>query len=360
MPLRLPLPQAAKHRRHPSPKTNDALRGSAVEKAKKRRQFGDGVEQGVRLERADAFRGGEWSVDADGANAGAARHLNVFRRITHVEAFVRERADSAQGDLEGSGIRLAPGSILTADADGKRFGELKFLELPANTIAATAGDDSQSKLGAESLDNVVRAGKKLGALVLIGFVPQAVRFLPFFTGDAGGFIDAKPIRGVVAIEIFDGPGNAEGAKHGGVGARIGGIGIQEGAVPVKEDSAGVESRSGHRLKIVPEKRSSVAVITRRKLVVASNSNVVEAGGVAPPSGNIDFFGANDVSCGKQLHATHAEWPVDESDFELDGGAGSDFARREKVDSAGTDVAGDERHRIGLDGITDAREAERQA
>jgi len=103
----------------------------------------------------------------------------------------------------------------------------------------------------------------------------------------------------------------------------------------------------------------VTAIAQREDVVAAQREVVEGGGITAPAGHIHFFGAHDVGCGAHLHAALAERPLDERNFEFDGGAGLKITRSEKINATRADVAGYKRDGNGLEMIADARETERQ-
>ncbi len=92
-------------------------------------------------------------------------------------------------------------------------------------------------------------------------------------------------------------------------------------------------------------------IAERDHVVALQREIVEACGVAAPAGRLGFVGANDMSCGAHLHAAATERTLDQSYFQLDGGSGLQIAGRQKIDSAGADVAGYQRDRNGLGSIS---------
>lgn len=262
--------------------------------------------------------------------------------------------------MQRSRIGFAARSILGEDADGKGGGKLKFVELAADAFTGAAGDDAEVEAREQKLDDLSDTGKKGGALGVVGLVPEAIRFVPFVAWKIRSLVDAEPIRGIVKLEIVKRPGNTESAKHGEVRASVGRVGIEESAVPIEKDSPGMKNGPIHKKRIVSENAESVAVITRRKLVVALESDIVEAGGVASPTGNFDVFGADDVSGSEQLNAAHAERTVHKSDLKLDGGAGLNVARGQEIDAAGADIASDEGDRIWLDSVTDPDEAHRQS
>src|SRR5271168_2600859 len=103
----------------------------------------------------------------------------------------------------------------------------------------------------------------------------------------------------------------------------------------------------------------VTAIAQRDDVVAAQGEIIEGGGVTAPAGHIHFFSAHDVGGGAHLHAALAQRPLDERDFEFNGGAGLKIAWREEIDAAGADVAGYEGDGNGFEMIADARETERQ-
>jgi hypothetical protein len=69
------------------------------------------------------------------------------------------------------------------------------------------------------------------------FAPSAVGVVPSSARQLGGAIDAIPIGGIMAGEVFQGPRDAHFAEHGEIRGGIGAIGVEESAVPVEEDAA---------------------------------------------------------------------------------------------------------------------------
>jgi len=300
---------------------------------KNRRKFGDRFEEGVGIQGADALGSGKRTEHTDGANSGASSHLNVFRRVSHVDGIPRPSAHLLKSNFEGRGVGFAPRRVFGAHARGKDGSELEFLELPVDAVAAAAGDDAELEFGTETFDDAAGAGKKFGMFAVVGLMPEAVGLIPFFARELRGFVDAEPVGRIVTLEIVERPGNLKGVEHGQVSASVGIVGVEEGAVPIEKDSASLENGPHQQKRIVPEFGDLAGVITRWKLVVAVQRDIVEAGGVASPAGDVDFFGADDMRGGEQLDATHAERAVDEGDFELDGGPRFDFTRGEKIYAA---------------------------
>jgi hypothetical protein len=101
------------------------------------------------------------------------------------------------------------------------------------------------------------------------------------------------------------------------------------------------------------------LIAQREDVVAAQGEIVEAGGVTVPSRHLDFLGAHDMDRGAHLHAALAERPFDERHFQLDSCSGLEISRRQKIDAARTDVAGDEGDGNRFGAIPDTNQAYRQ-
>jgi hypothetical protein len=98
------------------------------------------------------------------------------------------------------------------------------------------------------------------------------------------------------------------------------------------------------------------MVTEWEYVVASQSKVIEAGGIAPPSRRFGLFDAHHVGRGAHLNASEAEGPLDQRYFKLDGGAHLDLARREEVNPARTDVPRDESNRNEFFDLANASQA----
>ena len=323
------------------------------------KQIGDGFQENFGIRGAEGIRRGKRTKDADGADSSGAGHLDVLGRISHINGIPRLNAHAFQSQFEGRGVGFSSRRVFGENADGKGLGKLEFIELPADAVAGAAGHNAELKAAGQGLDDVARAGKEFGVFVVIGLMPQVIGLVPFVAGKIRRFVDAKPIRRIVELEIVKRPRNAESAEHGEIGARIGCVGIEESAVPIEKDSTGMKNGPSHRKRIVSENAESVAVITRGKLVVALEGDIVKARGVAPPTGYLDVLGADDVSGGEQLDAAHAERTVDKSDLKFDGSARLDVARSQEIDAAGADVASDESDGIRLDGFTDSNQAHGQ-
>ena len=59
----------------------------------------DCVQNCVRFGCADSIGRRKWTEDADRADAGSTRHLNVFRSVAYVEAFLWLKSDFFQREI---------------------------------------------------------------------------------------------------------------------------------------------------------------------------------------------------------------------------------------------------------------------
>src|ERR1700735_419679 len=94
-------------------------------------------------------------------------------------------------------------------------------------------------------------------------------------------------------------------------------------------------------------------------VVALDGEIIETRGVAPPAGRIDIFRAHDVRSGGHVHVAEADRTLHERNFQLNGRAGFDLARRKKIDSARADVSRNERYGHAFPGIANSEQTQRQ-
>jgi hypothetical protein len=73
-------------------------------------------------------------------------------------------------------------------------------------------------------------------------------------------------------------------------------------------------------------------------VIVLQSEIIESRGVAVPAGRIGPLDANNVRRRSHVDAPLSHRPIDQTDFEFNGRADFEFARRQKIDSARTDIA----------------------
>src|ERR1700734_2918510 len=94
-------------------------------------------------------------------------------------------------------------------------------------------------------------------------------------------------------------------------------------------------------------------------IVALDGEIIETRGVTSPARRIDIFRAHDVRSGGHVHVAKADRPLHERNFQLNGRAGFDLARRKKIDAARADVSRDKRDGHAFHGITDSEQAQWQ-
>src|SRR5690242_3595454 len=99
-----------------------------------------------------------------------------------------------------------------------------------------------------------------------------------------------------------------------------------------------------------------AVMVSGEGIVPLESEIVKAGGVCFPTCHIRFLAAHNMSGGAHLDAATTQRPIDQRDFQLNGHARLHLARRQKIDSAGAYISGDERNGEWFDVVADARKA----
>lgn len=99
--------------------------------------------------------------------------------------------------------------------------------------------------------------------------------------------------------------------------------------------------------------------THRHDIIAAKRKIVKTGCVTVPSGHVHGVAANDVGRGAHLDASLAGRPFEKRHFQFDCSARRNHARRQKIDAARADVAGDQCNgkRFGL--LSHAKEPHRQ-
>src|SRR5260370_18387477 len=111
------------------------LRGQA---AKGGGQVRDGVEEEVGFGGAEAGLCGERAEDGDGANSGAAGHLEIFRGIAHVNAGGGIQGHLAQSEAPRGRMRLAVTCVFPADMRGEEIGEVEEAQVGDGPAAVAA------------------------------------------------------------------------------------------------------------------------------------------------------------------------------------------------------------------------------
>lgn len=197
------------------------------------RQLANRVEDGIGTGRANPLGSGKRAEDADGAYTCAARHFDILRSVSHIDAFFRGETNLIERQLQRSGVGLSFRGVFAANARGKTIGKREITKLFAYPRPIAAGDDTQDKFSLERADELSRPWHQPRIFPLVGESPDAVGFVPFGARKASGTVDAVPIRRIVASEIVKPPSDAQGFEHGEVGARVRAVGIDERAVPVK-------------------------------------------------------------------------------------------------------------------------------
>ena len=95
-------------------------------------------------------------------------------------------------------------------------------------------------------------------------------------------------------------------------------------------------------------------------VVALKIDIVKRRGVGIPPGDFAILRADDVSRCFQLDASATERPLNQRHLELDCSSRIDYARREKINSGGTDIFRHEGDGDGFDEVADSGEPHWQA
>ena len=127
------------------PLTPKSLVSFVAEVEKRRRKFGDGLEKKVGFGRTKTLFRGKGTENGDGgANACAAGHLQIFRRVAYVDGVGGAEAHQAKSEAQRGGMRFAKASITAADESGEAVPDFEFAQLAVNTVAITAGDKTES------------------------------------------------------------------------------------------------------------------------------------------------------------------------------------------------------------------------
>ena len=113
----------------------------------------DGVEEEVGFGGAEAGFCGERAEDGDGANSGAAGHLEIFRGIADVNAGGGIQAHLAQGESQRGRMRLAITCVSAADMRGEEVRKFEEAQLADDAIAVAAGDYAELVPGAKTLQH---------------------------------------------------------------------------------------------------------------------------------------------------------------------------------------------------------------
>jgi hypothetical protein len=84
--------------------------------------------------------------------------LNVFRRITHVNAVSGFQADTSEGEIQRAGVGLLMLGVTAAYASSKRFDEAKLAELAKDAVAVSAGHQAKLVVSANGVKDLTSAG----------------------------------------------------------------------------------------------------------------------------------------------------------------------------------------------------------
>ena len=177
---------------------------------------------------------GKWAEDAHGADAGAARHLDIFRGVADVDALARPEPELSQGFAERRRMRLAPRSIFTAHARGENPGQSETAKLAGDALAVAARDNAEDELPSKLPQDAARAEEQLWAQPSVRAAPESVGLFPALPRNSRRAIDAVPIGRIVPLQIRETPVHPERAKHLQIGARIRVVGIQQRPIPIEE------------------------------------------------------------------------------------------------------------------------------
>jgi hypothetical protein len=200
-------------------------------------KFCDGCEEEVGFGGAKTLFCGKRAEDGDGCmDAGAAGHLQIFWRVAYEDGVGRTEVHEAKGETQRGRMRFAEAGIAAADAGGKAIPEFEFAQLAMNTVAVTAGDESQSVMARQLSEDPARAWEEFWTMAGVVLEPDLIGSVPSRAGKIRGAIDVVPVGRIVLLEFCYAPGDLHLFKHGQVGGGIGGVGVEERAVPVEEDA----------------------------------------------------------------------------------------------------------------------------
>jgi len=105
----------------------------------------DAFDERVGASGAETRVRGERPEHGDAADARAASHKNVFRRVADINGGFRHGAKAAQGKFERRRMRLAALGGFGVDARAEESREAKAAKLAADTGAVAAGNEPDNE-----------------------------------------------------------------------------------------------------------------------------------------------------------------------------------------------------------------------
>src|SRR6266404_4060729 len=123
-------------------------------------------------------------------------------------------------------MRFAKAGIAAANAGGKAIPEFKFAQLAMDTVAVTAGDESQSVIARQLSEDAPRAWEEFRTMASVVFAPDLIGSIPLGARKIRGAIDVVPVGRIVLLELGHTPGDLHFFKHGEVGGGVGGVGVE--------------------------------------------------------------------------------------------------------------------------------------
>ena len=176
------------------PQTPKLLVSFVAEVKKRRRKFGDGLEKKVGFGRTNTLFRRKGTENGDGgANASTAGHLQIFWRVAYVDAVGGAEAHQAQSETQWGGMRFAKASITAADESGEAVPEFEFAQLAVNTVAVTAGDETESVTARQLSKNAACAGEEPGAMLGVVFAPDLIGSVPAHAREVRCAIHVVPV-----------------------------------------------------------------------------------------------------------------------------------------------------------------------
>jgi hypothetical protein len=215
-------------------------------------EFGDVGEDDLGAGGAEAFLGGKWADDADGADADAHGHFHIFGGVANVDTLLGLRAEPLEREAQRGGVGLFVRDVFAGDECGEVWPEIEFAELATDARAISIGDDAEGVAAREIANDAACAGQERRFVQAVGFGPKGIGCGPVFARKFCGAVEAVPVRRVVLGDLGFGEGDFERREHRHVRVQVGGVGIDEGAVPIEEDVSNLVWRRFllHRVNIV--------------------------------------------------------------------------------------------------------------
>lgn len=192
-------------------------------------------------------------------------------------------------------MRLASYRVFRADAREEELPQSQTPELPEHTPAVAAGNQGQGEGTTQPGEDTPRVGQQARIFSPVSGGPQPVGSIPLRSRNSCGPVDAVPVGGIMAIELFIRKIDSKGAEHRSIGPEVRAEGIQQRAVPVQEDYAGGENGIVHPSRL-PYKAAKILMGRRRDEIVAIEIDVVKRSGEAAPARDAAIFRAHNVSC----------------------------------------------------------------